>query len=124
MSMSRDLKAAWNQELRAARQCEAGGDAGSAWRHLERAHILSQPFAAVHVGVHARMLAFAWRHADAREILAQLVRVVVAAPGTWLGRAPIGNTGGADVGIMTPMPIPEDLQQLLLSDRRARGRTS
>jgi len=39
--------------------------------------------------------------------------VLLAAPGSWLGRAPLGNTGGANVGIFTPMAIPEDLQRML-----------
>lgn len=115
-----ELKAAFDLELRAARDRETNGESAAAWRHLERAHILSQPFAAAHVRVHLHMLASAWRRGDLREIAGQLVRVLVAGPGSLLGRAPIGNTGGADVGIMTPMAIPEDLQQLLLSDQRAR----
>jgi len=35
------------------------------------------------------------------------------AHGSWTGRAPRGNTGGADVGIFTPMEIPPDLRALL-----------
>jgi hypothetical protein len=120
MSMSPDLKAAFTLELDAARACEAGGEHERAWRHLERAHILSQPYAAAHVRVHGCMLVFAWRRGDAHEVVGQLVRVLVGGPGSLLGRAPIGNTGGADVGIMTPMPIPEDLRAILASDQRAR----
>jgi len=59
------------------------------------------------------MLGYGLRRLDLREVLGQLARVLVAAPGSWLGRAPLGNTGGADVGILTPMPIPDDLQALL-----------
>ncbi|HVH17070.1 MAG TPA: DUF3703 domain-containing protein [Myxococcota bacterium] len=33
------------------------------------------------------------------------------------GRAPRGNTGGADVGIFAPMEIPDDLASLLKGDR-------
>jgi hypothetical protein len=47
------------------------------------------------------------------ELLGQLARVLVAAPGSWLGRAPLGNTGGTNVGILTPMSISEDLRVLL-----------
>jgi hypothetical protein len=101
------------RELDLARAGEASGDLGAAWRSLERAHVLSQRHAGPHVAVHVRMLAFAWRHRRWREVFGQVPRILLAAPGSWLGRAPRGNTGGADVGIFTPMPIPDDLQAAL-----------
>jgi hypothetical protein len=113
MPMKQNLRSAFVTELRAAREAEARRDLPSAWRHLERAHILSQAYAGPHVRVHARMLAFGWRRRNRHEVLGQLVRMLVAGPGSWLGRAPLGNSGGADVGIFTPMAIPEDLRRLL-----------
>ena len=113
------LRTALEAELAAARATEARGELASAWQHLERAHILSQAFAAPHVRVHVRMLGFGLRRRDLREIAGQLVRILVAAPGSWLGRAPLGNTGGANVGILTPMAIPDDLRALL--DERAQS---
>jgi hypothetical protein len=107
------LRSAFEAELAAARVAEAGGEARVAWRSLERAHVLSQPFAAPHLRVHLTMAAFAWRRSDVRELLGQLPRLLLAAPGSWTGRAPRGNTGGSDVGIFTPMEIPQDLQALL-----------
>lgn len=100
-------------ELDRAAAAEAQGDLARAWRALERAHVLSQPFAWPHVRVHAAMLRSGWKRRDPREVVGQLVRLLVAAPGTWLGRAPRGNTGGANVGILQTLPIPEDLQALL-----------
>jgi len=50
-----------------------------------------------------------------REALGQVVRLVVAGPGTLLGRAPLGNTGRANVGILTPMPLSEELANELRS---------
>jgi hypothetical protein len=100
-------------ELSMAASAEAAGDFPRAWRSLERAHVLSQAYALPHLRVHGAMAAFAWRRADFREVLGQLPRLLLAAPGSWLGRAPLGNTGGANVGIFTPMAIPEDLQRLL-----------
>ncbi|MFP2910874.1 DUF3703 domain-containing protein [Pyxidicoccus sp. 3LFB2] len=111
--MQPKLRAAFEAELREAHQSESRGDVAHAWRHLERAHILSQAYAGPHVRVHCRMFAFGWRRGDARELAGQLARILVAGPGSWLGRAPLGNTGGANVGILTPMPIPEDLRALL-----------
>ena len=75
--------------------------------------MLSQAHAWPHVRVHALMLGAGFRRGDAHEVLGQLVRVLVAAPASWLGRAPLGNTGGADVSMLTPKPISEDLRRLL-----------
>jgi hypothetical protein len=103
----------YRTELERAEELELDRDWTSAWRALERAHILSQAHAGPHVQVHLRMLGFAWRRRAWREVLGQLPRILLAAPGSLLGRAPRGNTGGADVGIFTPMPIPADLQRIL-----------
>ena len=111
--MKPSLKAAFVAELGRSREAAREGDHARAWHHLERAHVLSQAHAWPHVRVHALMLAAGLRRGDSREVLGQLARLLVAAPGSWLGRAPLGNTGGADVGLLTPMPIPEDLRQLL-----------
>ncbi|WNG32506.1 DUF3703 domain-containing protein [Archangium violaceum] len=113
MPMKSTLRDAFEAELRQATAAERDGELPRAWRHLERAHILSQAHAGPHVRVHVLMFAFGWRRRDARELFGQLPRILVAAPGSWLRRAPLGNTGGANVGIFTPMPIPEDLRALL-----------
>ncbi len=109
------IKVAISNELRRADEAAGRQELARAWRHLERAHVLSQRYAWEHVVVHARMLLFAVTRGDHREVLGQLVRVTLAAPASWLGRAPIGNTGGADVGILTPLPLPDDLRTLLES---------
>lgn len=113
MPMKPKLRAAFEAELREAHHSELRGDVSRAWRHLERAHVLSQEYAGPHVRVHCQMFAFGWRRRDVRELVGQLARILVAGPGSWLGRAPLGNTGGANVSILTPMPIPEDLRALL-----------
>src|SRR5262245_16414993 len=108
--MAPSVQQAFDAEMTQARASAARGDRTSAWRALERAHILSQPFAWPHVRVHAAMLGFAFRHRDWREIAGQLPRLVLAAPASLLGRAPRGNTGGANVGILTPLPMPPDIE--------------
>jgi Protein of unknown function (DUF3703) len=111
------LRAAWSDERAAARSARARGDVASEWKHLERAHILSQPMAAPHVRTHLAMLAYGFRRRAPREIVGQLLRLVVAGPGSWTGRYPVGNTGGADVSAFQPMPIPEDLRAILEPSR-------
>lgn len=107
------LLAAWSDERAAARSARERGDVADEWKHLERAHILSQPMAGLHVRTHLAMLTYAFRRRDPREIVGQLLRLVVAAPGSWTGRYPVGNTGGADVSALRPMPVPEDLRAIL-----------
>jgi Protein of unknown function (DUF3703) len=116
-SRRRTLRAAWSDERAAARSARARGDVAGEWKHLERAHILSQPVAGAHVRTHLAMLAYGIRRRAAREIVGQLARLVVAGPGSWTGRYPVGNTGGADVSAFRPMPIPEDLRSILEPSR-------
>jgi hypothetical protein len=108
-SPTTDLAAAWSAERAAARAARARGEQAAEWRHLERAHILSQHNALLHVRTHLAMLAAGIRRHDRREIVGQLLRLVVAGPGSLSGRYPVGNTGGADVSALAPMPIPDDL---------------
>jgi hypothetical protein len=110
------LITAWTQERHASTEAFRCRDLSSAWAHLERAHIISQPMAARHVRTHLAMLRFALRTLRFHEVVGQLFRTVVAAPGTWSGRYPLGNTGGANVSAFAPMAVPADLQRLLESD--------
>jgi hypothetical protein len=61
------------------------------------------------------MLGYGFRRRDRREVVGQLLRLVVAGPGSWTGRYPLGNTGGANVSAVQPMPVPEDLRAILES---------
>ena len=108
-----DLLGAWRVEINAARAARAHDDPSAEWRHLERAHILSQPMAWPHVRTHVAMLGAGVRRRDRREALGQLTRVVLAAPGSLSGKYPAGNTGAASVSAFEPMPIPSDLETIL-----------
>jgi hypothetical protein len=106
-------RAHFDEQMRAAAEFRRARRAAEAWTALERAHVLSQAHAWPHLRVHLAMLCFALSRRRWREAWGQLPRILLAAPGSWLGRAPRGNTGGANVGIFTPMPIPEDLSRML-----------
>ena len=99
------VRAAFDAELPTARAATTGE---KRWAALERAHILSQPWAWDHVLVHAAMLRRAWHERDRVEIRGQLVRLVVAGPGSLANRYPIGNSGRATVSATLPMPITDD----------------
>ncbi len=85
----------------------------SAWRLLEDAHILSQPWVRPHLRVHLAMLSLGWSLRDRGEVVGQIGRLIVAGPGSALGRYPVGNTGRANVSAFEPMPIRDDLASLL-----------
>jgi len=103
-------RGAWMDEMSAARAARNRTDPAQEWKHLERAHILSQPSAWLHIRTHGSMVAAAVRRRDGHEVVGQLFRFLVAAPGSLTGRYPIGNTGGANVSAFEPMPIPDDLK--------------
>jgi hypothetical protein len=65
------------------------------------------------------MLAWALRNRDASEFFGQLIRIVGAATKTALGLVPTGNTGGAGVSALRPMPVPADLKAILDAAERA-----
>jgi len=54
---------------------------------------LSQPWAWPHTKTHAVMLAVAWRERNRAEAMGQLIRLVVAAPGSALGKYPKATAG-------------------------------
>jgi hypothetical protein len=107
------LRAAWDAEIDAARSARSAGDTQAEWTHLERAHIVSQPMAVPHVRTHVAMFAVALRRRDRSELVGQVFRILVAAPGSITGKYPVSNTGGADVSPFMPMPVPDDLRLLL-----------
>jgi hypothetical protein len=108
-----EIVAAIDAHRRDARTARAAGDLDEAWRLLERTHILSQPWAWPHVRSHVDMLGLAVHARDRREIVGQIVRTLVAGPGSAVGRYPLGNTGRSNVPATQPMPVPEDLAELL-----------
>ena len=85
----------------------------SAWRHLERAHIIGQPWPGEHTYVHWLMLNFGFRIKNGKEILGQIPRLLVGGVKSFVGKIPVGNTGGANVPLLRTMEIPQDIQELM-----------
>jgi hypothetical protein len=100
-------------ELNAAQAAEQAHDPLTAFRHLERAHVLGQGSTVQHVRVHLRMLTWGLRHRDLREVAGQVMRLIGAATKTWVGLIPQGNTGGANVSAFKAIPIPDDLADII-----------
>ena len=103
---------AFEREAAAASRALASGDLDEAFRLLERAHILGQPWAGPHSWAHWQMLKIGWLRKDGREVRGQLIRLAAGGLLSWMGRLPSGNTGGANVPAEQPMPLPDDLADL------------
>lgn len=112
-NMPDTLRPYYQKELQAYQACLEQGQLAAAWLHLERAHILGQPYPKEHTAAHGKMLAFGFRTKNTREILGQLPRLLVGGIKSWAGTIPVGNTGGANVSPVKPMPIPADLTQII-----------
>jgi hypothetical protein len=69
--------------------------------------------AIAHVRTHLAMLTYAIRAHDRREVFGQLIRLIVAGPGSLTGRYPVGNTGGAAISAFAVLPIPDDMRNVL-----------
>jgi metal-dependent hydrolase (beta-lactamase superfamily II) len=91
-----------------ARAAWVAGDADAAFGFLERAHVLGQRHLWPHILTHAWMLRVGWHRRDRREIVGQLLRLMATLPGALVGWVPVGNTGGANVPALRPMPIPPE----------------
>jgi Protein of unknown function (DUF3703) len=100
-------------ELTEAARQRTLGNVTAEFHRLERAHILGQPSTTEHVRIHGRMLVWAVRNGDSREFIGQVIRIAGAATKTIFGLVPTGNTGGANVSPVKPMPVPPDLEAIL-----------
>lgn len=98
------------QEMDCYRSARKSGDMTEAWRRLERAHIVSQPYLMMHLGNHWEMLGFAVALGDYREVGGQAARLALAPLGALTGRIPIGNTGRSNVSAFASLDIPDDLR--------------
>lgn len=90
-------------------------DYRTAYRWLERAHILTQRMPLAHARSHWMMLKVGLLTRDWREVVGQVPRVVAALvfSKVWV---PIGNPGRARVSTFSSMPLSPDLQELLRED--------
>ena len=108
-----EIRTRLQQNLIESRQARKSKDFDRCWTLLEDAHVLSQPWALLHVRVHGSMFVTAMLQRDVREVRGQLSRIAVAGPGSLSGRYPTGNTGRARVRATQPMPITGELAEVL-----------
>ncbi len=118
-SFRNKIKKYVDAEIAEAWACAETDDLAKAFGHLERAHVLGQANTIEHTRVHLLMLKVGWRKKDWREIFGQMFRIVGATTKAPLGVYPMGNTGGANVSPFKPMPIPDDLQEIIKKAKRS-----
>ena len=111
--MPQGLKNYFKNELKIYRAEFDNGHLLSAWRHLERAHIIGQPWPKEHTYVHWLMLKFGFKVKSIREVIGQIPRLLVGGIKSFVGEIPVGNTGGASVPPLRPMEIPHDIEELM-----------
>lgn len=105
------------EEMDVFAQAKASEDTASAWRALERAHIVSQPYLGPHLASHWSMLRFAINERDAGEVAGQIFRLALAPLGAMFGKIPVGNTGRANMSAFKSLPLPADLASKFKDDR-------
>ena len=100
-------------EISKFKEAKNRGDHPSCFRHLGRAHVLSQSSTLSHLYEHFLMIGYAIERKDTKEILGQILRIIVTVPGHLLGRVPVGNIGWSTVGLVQRMQIPDDLRKVI-----------
>jgi hypothetical protein len=64
------------------------------------------------------MLRFGIKIKKRKEIFGQLPRLILGGVKSFVGKIPVGNTGGADVPGLLPMEIPADLKEVLRASKQ------
>jgi hypothetical protein len=111
--MPEGLKVHYNTELKKYETELLKENLSGAWRQLERAHIIGQSWPKEHNHIHWLMLKFGFRIKSRKEILGQIPRLILGGVKSFVGKIPVGNTGGANVPGLLPMEIPTDLKEVL-----------
>lgn len=94
-TMPSKLKPFFKKELQNAQTTFSQSNLQQSWRHLERAHILSQPYLYHHTLVHWEMLLFVIKTKNIHEIIGQILHLLVGGIKSFVGVIPVGNTGGS-----------------------------
>lgn len=114
ISLPKSLKPYFEAELERYRFEYAEDRLASAWKYLERAHIIGQRYPSAHTYVHWKMLWFGFRIKSLKEIVGQIPRLIFGGIKSFVGKVPIGNPGGANVPPLKRFPIEEDIREIFI----------
>ena len=88
------------------------GKLNQAWRNLERAHVIGQAYPFEHSYVHWKMLKFGIKIKSTKEIIGQIPRLLIGGVKSFIGKIPVGNTGGSNIAPLKSLPIEQDILEL------------
>ncbi len=112
IKIPKHLKQAYNKELELYCYFLESQQLSIAWYHLERSHIIGQSYPIEHTYSHWLMLKFGLMQKNTKEVFGQIIRLIVGGWKSFINHIPLGNTGGANVPPLRPMPIPDDIKEL------------
>jgi hypothetical protein len=110
--MPSTLKPYFLKELKYYKTALTDNDLQMAWRHLEKAHVIGQAYPYQHSYVHWKMFLFGIKIKDMKEIVGQIPRLLAGGVKSFVGKIPVGNTGGASVPPLQSLPIEEDVAEI------------
>lgn len=108
------LRLHYRLAMRDAKVAFAAHNYAQAFQLLERAHVLGQRNVLAHWQSHWWMLRCGLRQGHRREVFGQVLRLFAVVPGFVLGWVPPGNTGGANVSALQPMPITDPTLRVIV----------
>ncbi|MEP7157395.1 MAG: DUF3703 domain-containing protein [Betaproteobacteria bacterium] len=111
--MNQVLRINFESEIALAKWLIHDGRISEAFSHLERAHVLGQGDAVMHVRSHWLMFRAEIQRRQIVAALGQLLRIVLGAIGSAVGKVPVGNTGGSDISMFKRMPVAPELQRII-----------
>lgn len=111
--MPKLLQAPYSTELSSFEKACDEQDYANAWHHIERAHIIGQRYPYQHTQTHWKMLLLGWLTGNFKEIVGQIMRLMLGAPFSFINKIPVGNVGSSRVSLVQSQELPEDLAELL-----------
>lgn len=114
--MHAKLKDAFEDEIVTALRHLQQRRLAPAFFHAQRAHVLGQRYVMPHVRTHWLMVRIGFARRAPGDIAGQLVRILLGAIGSAMGRVPVGNTGGCDISMFQRLPIDPALSKIINAD--------
>ena len=103
---------AYEREMESAGQALRQQDFETAFRHLERAHVLGQAWNSPHARVHLGMMRWSLRRGDLSRLVRQTLILLSNPLATALVRGLVGASG-QNVNPLRRGPVPSDLAEIL-----------
>jgi hypothetical protein len=111
-SMPATLRPYFDKELRAYYVALQENKLQQAWRHLEKAHVIGQAYPFQHSYVHWKMLQFGIKIKSLKEVTGQIPRLLIGGVKSFVGKIPVGNTGGANIPPLKSLTIEQDIIEI------------